>query len=124
MLLAPVIPTRSMLLRNPVLRLSGCCTAINAQLTNVRQMLATLSGGGMANLSEHAEPEPAVPATEQSDRKAGTERQSVVTDVQGGEDTAHTDDGPDIDEGSGEQADDEQADDHSKAPRQAAAVKG
>jgi cell division septum initiation protein DivIVA len=100
--------------------------SINAQLTNVRQMLATLSGGGMANPSEpaepeRAEPEQAAPATEQRDPLAAAEHQPVVTDVQGDEDTAHTDDGPDT----GGHADGKQADDHaSKARRQAADVKG
>jgi cell division septum initiation protein DivIVA len=100
--------------------------SINAQLTNVRQMLATLSGGAMANPSEPAEPEQAepaqaVPATDQRDPRAAAEHQSVVTDEQADEDTAHTDDGPEA----GEQADGRRADDHgSKARRQAADVKG
>jgi hypothetical protein len=110
--------------------------SINAQLTNVRQMLATLSGGGIANPLEPAEPERAepeqpVPATEQRHPSAAAEYQSLVTDVQDGEDTAHTDDGADTGEqadgehADGDQADGEHADDHSsEAGRQAAAVKG
>ena len=102
--------------------------SINAQLANVRQMLATLSGGGLANPSEpagpaHAEPEQAVPVTDQHDPGAAAEHESVVpvvTGEQADEDIAHPDAGPDT----GEQAEGKRPDDRGKARRQAADVKG
>ena len=82
--------------------------SINAQLTNVREMFATLGGGAMAN------PLHPVEAT------ANAEHHAVATDATteaGGEDHAHADDEQAVDEQAvdeqavDEQADDEQADD-------------
>jgi DivIVA domain-containing protein len=113
--------------------------SINAQLTNVRQMLATLSGGAMVNPSEQAESEPAeseppVPATHQSDPKGAAEHQAEVTVVQAGDDRAHQDNAPETDEGAGRKANDKTsgdkpadnkpADNRGKTPHQAAGVKG
>ena len=97
--------------------------SINAQLTNVRQMLATLSGGAMVNPPEPtesasaAEPaaEPAEPAANQSGAVSGAEPQEGVSDVQDGDETAKTDD---VQAGD-EQADDQQADDQQADDQQA-----
>jgi DivIVA domain-containing protein len=112
--------------------------SINAQLTNVRQMLATLSGGAMINPSELADAGPAVsdaaaPAGEQSDPKAAAVPQADAKAVQKGPGTAHPDHKPDTDKVGGQpsekHADDKQAlnnqtDEHRKAPQQGAGVKG
>jgi hypothetical protein len=125
--------------------------SINAQLTNVRQMLATLSGGAMVNPAEQAESEPAtsapaatasaVPAGDPnhpSDPKAVAEHQPEVTNVQGGEDVAHPAGEAGSDAGTVGQvddphagnkqendkgADDKGANNRGKTPRQAAGVK-
>jgi len=121
--------------------------SINAQLTNVRQMLATLSGGAMVNPSEPTEseptqsaptestptePTPAESAADQTGAASEAEPQKGVTDVHDGEDTAKTDDeqvteegknqgtneGPN--EGTAEQADDQTAGDQKPGQRRAA----
>ena len=117
--------------------------SINAQLTNVRQMLATLSGGAMVNPPEPteseptesastAEPaaEPAEPAANQSGAVSPAEPQEGVSDVQDGDETAKKDDVQAGDEQADDQqivdtnADDKKADDKKTASRQAAGVKG
>ena len=98
--------------------------SINAQLTNVRQMLATLSGGAMAGPSAQAEPDQAGPGTQQTDPKGEAAEQAEVIDLQDGKDLTHTDHKPDTDENPGEPAEDDKADGHRNAPHQAAGVKG
>ncbi len=116
--------------------------SINAQLTNVRQMLATLSGGAIVNpiepesepaKNESAKNEPAasVPAPSNSAEpghvlsealaKAGAKE--GVADVQDGPDSVPTDDQPKADAAAKESHDDKPADKHGAAFRRSANVK-
>jgi len=61
--------------------------SINAQLTNVRQMLSTLGGVAMVAPLHLAEP-----VADQAESATDVEQPEVVTDVEGGEDTTQTDD--------------------------------
>jgi hypothetical protein len=94
--------------------------SINAQLTNVRQMLATLTGGAMASPSEQAGPEQAGPVTEQSDPDAA-DGKAVVIDLTELENAAQAEHGPSA-EGHRQEGVKE-ADDNRKTPRRAAGVK-
>ena len=103
--------------------------SINAQLTNVRQMLATLSGGAMVNPSDPADPEPADPEPTDS-APTGSEHQESSADVQSDDSTAEAGDQPVTDEvasdevASDELDDDEQdANEQAGAPRQTAGAK-
>ena len=116
--------------------------SINAQLTNVRQMLATLSGGAIVNPieseSEPAKNEPAesVPAQSKSAEpahvlsealaKAGAKEgaKEGVADVQDGPDSVPTDDQPKADAAAKETDDETPADKHGAAFRRSAKVKG
>jgi len=73
--------------------------SINAQLTNVRQMLATLGGFAVVAPLEMAEP-----VADQPEAAAEVEVHEVAADVQSGEDTTE------IDLGTGEQTDEKPAD--------------
>ena len=122
--------------------------SINAQLTNVRQMLTTLSGGPMVSSSElesseptdsgHAESgqagsAPAEPDAEQRDSTAEAEPEDISVDVQTGEDTSpsvdeHTDEEladsePSTDELPADELDDEQAGGQTSRSRQKAGAK-
>ena len=109
--------------------------SINAQLTNVRQMLATLSGGAMVNPAEPTESEPTVavePAeselTEPAADKAGTidaaRNHEGVSDAGDGEETTQ-DDGEQasVEQASVEQGSEEQATGQRPTPRQKASAK-
>jgi len=100
--------------------------SINAQLTNVRQMLATLSGGAMVNTAELTEagsaqpgstqPAPEGTAASQTDPGAvvSDEQHEPVTDVKDGEDAGSPAGEQDSDkgsEGASKQADDKQGED-------------
>jgi DivIVA domain-containing protein len=117
--------------------------SINAQLTNVRQMLATLSGGAIVNpiepesepdKQEPAQNEPAESVPEQSKSaepahalsealpKAGAKE--GVADVHDGPDTVPTDDLPKADAVAKEIEDEKPADKHGAASRRSANIKG
>jgi DivIVA domain-containing protein len=125
--------------------------SINAQLTNVRQMLATLSGGAMINPTEVAEPEPASsgpaksasaaavsaePADAKADAKADVKpddkpdagpeagNDQGVPDGQKGADAAPTNDGQKKDKPVGDGNDGKHDDKHGAGFRRAAGVKG
>ena len=112
--------------------------SINAQLTNVRQMLATLGGGAMVNPLEEAEtgknePADSVPAKSgpavPADTKAGpigdAARQGEgAPKVQADADKAPTDAKQEAGKASDEGPDDKQADKHGAAFHKAAGVKG
>lgn len=112
--------------------------SINAQLTNVRQMLATLSGGAMANATQPAESDLTEPAADKgapADDKGDAKPQEGVPDAQHGAGTVKADEAKESDEVKDELTDDgtgekavEQAGDPKKgatggASRQAAGVK-
>ena len=118
--------------------------SINAQLTNVRQMLATLGGGAVVNLVEpeseagkkqpaepvpaSKSPEPAHPLSEALD-KAGAKEDKAgakegVADVQAAHDSAPTDDQQKADTASQETNDEKPADKHGAAFRRSAGIKG
>jgi len=115
--------------------------SINAQLTNVRQMLATLSGGAIVtpneSKSEPAKNEPAesVPAQSKSAEpahvlsealaKAGAKEgaKEDVVDVKDGPDSGPTDDQPKADAAAKETDNEKPADKHGAAFHRAAGVK-
>ena len=117
--------------------------SINAQLTNVRQMLATLSGGAIVNpiesdsapdKNEPAKNEPAesVPAKAKSAEPAHVLSEALdkaaskegVGSVQDGPATVPTDDQPKADAAAKETHDEKPADKHGAAFRRSANVKG
>jgi DivIVA domain-containing protein len=110
--------------------------SINAQLTNVRQMLATLGGGAMVNPLEEPEPgknepaksvpaqsESADPAHALSEAVAKAGAQEGVTGVQNGPDTVPTDDQQKAEAAAKEKTDEKPADKHGAAFHKAAGVK-
>lgn len=121
--------------------------SINSQLTNVRQMLATLSGGAMVNPAEPTESEPAKSASTESTPTKSAPTKSMpaesaaaqtgaaskaepqkkgVTDVQDSKGAAKTDDKQGADEGTkaeDQAVGDQKAGQKGAASRQAAGVK-
>ncbi|MEO8517701.1 MAG: hypothetical protein ABI438_00875 [Dermatophilaceae bacterium] len=111
--------------------------SINAQLTNVRQMLATLSGGAMVNpiepesepvkneqaLSDPAASKSAEPAPALSAALATAAAHEGVAEVQDGTDTAPADDQKKPDSATQETKDEKPADKQGAAFQKAARVK-
>ena len=115
--------------------------SINAQLTNVRQMLATLSGGAIVNpIEPESEPaknepaeavpaqsksaEPAHPLSEALDKAGAKEgAKEDVADVKDGPDSVPKDDQPKADAAAKETDEEKPADKHGAAFHRAAGVK-
>ena len=108
--------------------------SINAQLTNVRQMLATLSGGAMVNPTEQAGSEPLPENGEPASAMSGSADPADAPDqesapkVKVDADKAPTDDkketGKSNEQGPHDTKDEKQADKHGAAFHKAAGVKG